>query len=165
MNKWLRRMRGALLMGLMWAAVWAPAGVLIGYIVDPDGSMDEMWVAVGAYPGLLGGVVFATVLGIVGRRRRFEKLSLGRFAAWGAGAGMFVGLLPFVIGEATTKLPLWVLAGVVIGTITLLSAGSAAGSLALARGAARRELVAGNSDPLIFGAEAVAARATVAHNE
>ena len=41
MKKWLRRIRGAVLMGLIWAVVWAPVGVLIGWIVDPTGAMDD----------------------------------------------------------------------------------------------------------------------------
>lgn len=141
MKRWPRRVRGALLMGLTWAVVWAPAAVLLGLIVDPDGSMDEMWVAIGAYPGFLGGVVFSAVLAIVGRRRRFDELSLSRVAAWGAAAGLLVGALPFTVGESTTELPLWRLAAVVIGSITVLGGASAAGSLALARMAARRELL------------------------
>jgi len=140
MKRWLRRIRGAVLMGLTWALVWAPVGVLIGMVVDPDGSMDEPWVAVGAYPGFLGGVVFSAVLGIAARRRRLDELSLPRVAAWGAVAGLLVGALPFAIGEPTTALPLWLLGGIVMGTTTLLSAVSAAGSLALARRADRREL-------------------------
>ena len=83
MKKWLRRIRGAVLMGLTWAVVWALVAVLIGMIVDPDGSMDEMWVAIGAYPGFIGGVMFSAVLGIAARRRRFDELSLPRFGAWG----------------------------------------------------------------------------------
>jgi hypothetical protein len=146
MKTWLRRIRAAVVMGLIWAAVWGPAGVLIGMVVDPDGSMDEMWVAIGAYPGFLGGVVFATVLGIAARHRRFHELSLPRFAAWGAGAGLLVGALPFAMGESTTELPLSVLGGVVMGTVTLLSAVSAAGSLALARMAERRELLGAGAD-------------------
>ena len=146
MKKLLRRVRGAVVMGLTWAVVWAPVGVLIGMIVDPDGSMDEMWVAIGAYPGFLGGVAFATVLGIAGRHRRFDELSLPRFAAWGAVAGLLVGTLPFALGDATTRIPLWLLAGTVIGSITLLSALSAAGSLALARRAQKRELLAAGAD-------------------
>jgi len=133
MKRWLTRIRGAVLMGLTWAVVWAPVGVLIGMVVDPDGSMDEPWVAVGAYPGFLGGVVFSAVLGIVARRRRLDELSLPRVAAWGAVAGMLVGALPFAVGTATSELPVWLLGGVVVGSITLLSAVSAAGSLALAR--------------------------------
>src|SRR5918999_1910465 len=75
-KRWLRRIRGALLMGLTWAVAWAPIGVLVGMIVDPDGSMDEMWPAVGAYPGFLSGVVFSVVLAIAARRRRLHELSL-----------------------------------------------------------------------------------------
>ena len=138
MKKWLKRVRSALVMGLIWALAWAPVGILIGMIVDPDGSMDEMWFLVGAYPGFLGGVVFAAVLGIAARNRRFEELSIGRCAAWGAGAGLLVGVLPFLLGSPTTAIPLWLLALVVIGSFTLMSAVSAAGSLALARMAERR---------------------------
>jgi hypothetical protein len=146
MKPWLRRIRGAVAMGLTWAAVWAPVGVLIGMIVDPDGSMDEMWVAVGAYPGFLGGVVFSAVLGIAARRRRFDELSLSRVGAWGAVAGLLVGALPFAVGESTSKLPLWLLGVVTIGSITLLSGVSAAGSLALARMAEKQEPLDAGAD-------------------
>lgn len=151
MKKWLRRIRGAAGMGLTWAVVWAVVAGLIGMLVDPDGSMDEMWPAIGAYPGFLGGVVFSVVLAVAARRRRLDDLSLGRVAAWGAGAGFLVGVLPFAIGEPTTEIPLWLLGVLVIGTITGLSAASAAGSLALARMGERRELGAGagpHHDPI-----------------
>lgn len=139
MRKWLRRVRGAVVMGLTWALVWAPVAVLVGLVVDPDGSMDEMWVAIGAYPGFLGGVVFATVLGIAGRHRRFDDLSLPRFAGWGAVAGMLAGTVPFFLGSSNVR-PIWLLPVVVIGSMTVLSAASAAGSLALARRAERQAL-------------------------
>ena len=140
MQQWGRRVRGALVMGLVWALVWAPVAVLLGVLViDPDNSMDEMWVMVGAIPGFLGGVVFSIVLGIAARRRRFDELSVPRFAAWGALAGLLVGTVPFLIGTPTSAAPQALLAGTVIGAITLLAALSAAGSLALARMGARRE--------------------------
>lgn len=147
MKKWLRRVRGAIGMGVTWALVWAPVAVLIGLVVDPDGSMDEMWPAIGAYPGFLGGVVFSTVLAIAARRRGLDDLSLSRVAAWGAAAGLLVGALPFTIGEPTSDRPVWILASVVIGTITVLSAASAAGSLALARSAGKRQLPGAGTDP------------------
>lgn len=140
MKKWLRRVRGAVGMGLTWAVVWGVAAVLMGLLVDPDGSMDEMWVAIGAYPGFLGGVVFSAVLAIAARRRRLDELSLPRVAGWGAVAGLLVGSIPFVLGDPQTDVPVWLLGTLVIGSITLLSAASAAGSLALARRAERREL-------------------------
>ena len=142
MTKWLRRIGGAVLMALAWAAVWAPIGVLIGMTVDPDGSMDEMWVAIGAYPGFLCGVVFSAVHGIVGGRRGLDELSLSRVGAWGTASGLLVAALPFVIGTPSGELPLWLLGVVVIGPITLLSALSAVGSALLLRQVARKRLPA-----------------------
>src|SRR5688572_18627016 len=95
MRPWLGRIRRALFTALTWAVVWAPLGVLIGMIVDPDGSMDEPWVAVGAYPGFLCGVVFSAVLGITDSRRRFDDLSLSRAGTWGGVSGLLVIVLPF----------------------------------------------------------------------
>ena len=141
MKSWLKRTRAALLMGLTWAVVWAVAAVIIGTtVIDPDNSMDEMWLAIGALPGFLGGIAFSVVLGFVGRRRRFEELSLPRVAAWGALAGLVVGSIPFVIGNPTSDVPIWLMGVAVIGSIAALSAASAAGSLALARKSEQRAL-------------------------
>lgn len=147
MQQRLRRIRGAVVMGLVWALVWAPVGPLIGMIVDRDGSMDEPWVVVGAFPGFLGGVAFATVLAIVARRRRLEELSLPRTAAWGAAAGLLVGTLWLVLAWSSDP-PRWLLNAVVVGSLTFLSAVSAAGSLALARRAGTRERRGGGSNIL-----------------
>ena len=146
MNTWLRHIRGAVLMALAWAVVWAPVGVLIGMIVDPSDSMEEMWVAVGAYPGFLCGAVFSTVLGIAEGRRRFDELSLSRVGAWGAMSGLLVGVLPFVVGTLSTELPLWLWGVVIIGPVTLLSSVSAVGSALLARMAKKRELRDASAD-------------------
>jgi len=150
MKTWLRRIRGTILMGLTWAALWAPVGPLIGMVVDADGSMDEPWVVVGVYPGFLGGVAFATVLGIVGRRRRFGELSLPRFAAWGAAAGLLLGALWLVVVVSSDP-PRWVLNAVVVGALTFLSGVSAAGSLALARMAEKGDLPDTGSDVVEAG--------------
>jgi hypothetical protein len=134
---WLGRIRGAVLMGLTWAVVWGLVAVLIGIIVDPDGSMDEMWVAVGAYPGFLCGAISSAILGIGGIRRRLDELSLSSVGARAAAAGLLVGVIPFALGDPTSKIPLWQLGAVVIGSITLLSAVSAVASALLLRHAAR----------------------------
>lgn len=134
MTTWMKRVRGAIGMGVVWALVWAPAAVVVGLLVDPDDSMDEMWPMIGALPGFLGGVLFSVVLAFAARRRRLGELRTGRVALWGAAAGLAVGALPFLIGDAATVAGArWLLPTVVMGTITLLSAGSAAASLAIAR--------------------------------
>jgi hypothetical protein len=147
LTKWLRRIRGAVLMGLTWALVWAPVGLLIGMILDPDGSMDEPWVLVGTYPGFLSGVIFSVVLGIAARRRRLDELSVAKVGGWGAVAGVIIGSLPFVLGDQGPNVErVWLLPVVVISSITLLSAASAAGSLVLAKKSERRELAGASPD-------------------
>ncbi len=146
MKKWLICILGAVGMGLTWAAGWGLVGVLIGMIVDPDGSMDEMWVAVGAYPGFLGGVVISAVLRIAEGRRRFDELSLPQFGSWGAVTGLLLGVLPFaLVAEmaASTEYPLWLLGVVVVSPTTLLSAVLGVGSALLFRYAARVQTPAG----------------------
>ena len=132
---WPRRIRDAVLMGLAWAAVWAPIGVLVGLIVDPDESMDEMWPAIGAYPGFLCGAVCSMALGVAKGRRRFNELSLSQVGAWGAASGLLVGLLPFVglaSSEPGGRRGL-LLGAIIVTSFALLSAASAAVSQALAK--------------------------------
>jgi hypothetical protein len=137
---WLRRIGGAVGLGLVWAAVWAAAGALIG-ILDPSGAVQDLWLgpAVGMYPGFVGGVMFSAVLGIA-CRRRLAELSLSKVVACGGIAGLLVGALPFAINKPPSETPLWLVGVVVIGSMTLVGAVSAAVSLALARraGAERR---------------------------
>jgi len=91
------------------------------------------------------------VLGIAGRRRRFEELSLPRFAAWGAVGGLLLSLLPAAlvgVGLATISpsgAGVWQLTAAIVAPLTLLSAVSASGSLLLARTAERRALPDGRS--------------------
>jgi len=147
MQKWLRRIRGAVGMGLTWAAVWALAGVLIGVasILLPGLPWDSFFEVFDAplpalaIPGFFGGALFSTVLGIAGHRRRFDELSLPRFTAWGAVGGLMLSLVPaalVAVGLASVEagaLGLWRLTAVISAPLTLLSAVSASGSLMLAR--------------------------------
>ena len=141
MKPWVRGIGRAVIMGLAWAVVWAPVAVVIGtMIVDPDNSMDEMWVLVGAYPGFLCAVIFSALLAIAERGRRLDEVSLSRAGIWGALAGVVVGVFPFTVGTATSALPFWQLALAVIGSITLMSAVSAVASALVARTARKRGL-------------------------
>ena len=82
MKKWLRRIRGAIGMGITWAIGWALVGILIGISWNlgvPMGwfvSVFDAPLPALAVPGFFCGAAFSLVLGIAARRRRFDELSL-----------------------------------------------------------------------------------------
>ena len=137
MSTVLRRVRGMFGMGLIWAAGMAGVGGFIELLANilpggfPFASRVDMWPQTLAIPGFLGGVIFSAVLMIAGGRRRFDELSLPRFAAWGALGGILLGawgvsggLPPLIMGFTALG-----------GTI------AAATSLTIARMANRREML------------------------
>ena len=160
MKGWLRRIRGAVGMGLVWAAGWALVGILIGVTSNllpgfPWDSFFEIFDAplpMLAVPGFVAGALFSIVLGIAGRRRKFDELSLPRFAAWGAVGGLLLSLVPATLVAvglahlAGESFGLWRLTATIGVPLTLLSAASAAGSLLLARTAEGRKLIATDGD-------------------
>ena len=94
--------------------------------------------------GFVGGAIFSVVLGIAEGRRRFDEMSLPRFAAWGALGGLLLSGL-MTIDAGTFTLAQLLEMGV---TGILMGAGSAAGSLALARRAEDRELLEAGEEAL-----------------
>lgn len=134
MESWLKWIGGAVVMGLIWAVTWAVAGALIG-LADRGGSLGAVWLGppIGLHPGFVGGVVFAAALAIAARPRRLAELSLPAVVALGGMVGALLGVLPFAINQPPGESPLWLVAAVVIGSMMLMGALSAAGSLALAR--------------------------------
>lgn len=159
MRSWLKRIRGMIGMGVTWALGWAVFGIMIGVASNllPWLPWDRFFdifdapLPALAVPGFVGGVLFSVVLGIAGRHRKFEELSLGRFAAWGALGGLLVSLVPdamVAVGLATLGRPdlgLWKLTAMISPPLMLLCAASACGSLALARIAERRGLLRAES--------------------
>lgn len=133
MKQWLRRIRGAIGMGLTWAAAWFGAGLILLLVVGV-GAADVPFPLFFGLLGFLAGAAFSGVLGIVDGRRRFDQMSLPRFAGWGALGGLLLsGVLVLAAGlggEFLVLGPVFALAG----------AGSAAGTLALARRADERGL-------------------------
>lgn len=131
MRTWLRRIRGAAGLCLLWAGAGIGVGGMFELIDNvapgalPFISRVDMWPQTMAAVFFLGAVVFTTLVGIVERDRRLEELSLPRFAAWGAVAGLLLGV---VLGAPA----------IFLGITTLGSSLAAAGSLALARAAERR---------------------------
>ncbi len=136
MKKWVRRIRGAIGMGLTWAMAWFGAGIVLLLVVGV-GAADVPFPLFFGLLGFLAGTTFSGVLGVVEGRRRFDQMSLPRFAGWGAVGGLLLSVI-FVLAVAIagdTTLEILVLGPV----FALAGAGSAAGSLALARMAEDRE--------------------------
>lgn len=135
MKKWLRRIRGAIGIGLTWAAAWFGAGLILLLIVG-FGAADVPFPLFFGLLGFLAGLTFSMVLGIVEGRRRFDQMSLPRFALWGGvGAFLLSGILVVATGLGGD-------AFLLLGPVFALSgAGCATGSLILARKAVDREWV------------------------
>jgi len=133
MRKWLRRIRGAVGMGLTWALAWFGAGMVLLLIIGPDAADVPFPIGFGML-GFFAGATFSGVVGIVGRRRRFDQISLPRFAAWGAVGGLLFsvifGLAAAALAEGSAFLGNLVFLGPLFAAA---GAGCAAGSLALAR--------------------------------
>ncbi|MFN8669589.1 MAG: hypothetical protein U0164_20545 [Gemmatimonadaceae bacterium] len=142
MQSLMRRVRGALGMGVIWGVAGAAIGGVLELIDNilpgalPFISRVDMWPQTLAIPGFMGGVIFALVLMIAGGRRRFDELSIPRFAAWGALAGLVLGSI-----GVSNGLPLYVL-----GITALGGAVAASGALSLARRAGDRERLMAQSD-------------------
>jgi hypothetical protein len=140
MQKWLRRIRGAIGMGLTWGLAWFGAGMVLLLIVG-FGAADVPFPLGFGVLGFFAGVSFSAVLVLVEGRRRFDQMSLPRFAAWGgvgglALSGIFVPVAGLGVDALLVLAPVFALAG----------AACAAGSLALARMVEDRALPDGSVD-------------------
>jgi hypothetical protein len=85
--------------------------------------------------GFIAGVTFSGLLVLTEGRRRFDQMSLPRFAAWGAVGGLLLSALFARLASLG-----WGDVLAIVPTFAVASAACASGSLALARRAARREL-------------------------
>ena len=145
MRKWLKRIRGALGMGLIGAAAWFGVGALIGLV----GGVGPVALAISwAQIGFVGGAIFSTVLGITEGRRRFDEMSLWRPATWGAVGGLSVQMVMWLSSPWAATLGDFLSFSI---PLALLGAGSSAGSLALARRADDRELLEDGKDVADIG--------------
>jgi hypothetical protein len=144
MKQWARRIRAAIGMGLTWAAGWFGAGVLLARV--PGFYSDLPFALLFAPLGFLTGIIFSGILVLVGRRGTFDRVSLPRFAGWGAVSGLLLSGI-FIIAAALRGASVWGEFLVFGPPLTLASAVCAAGSLAMARRAERRELRGPSGDP------------------
>jgi hypothetical protein len=133
MKRLLRRIRGALGIGLAWAFAWFAAGMVLLFIVGPDAADVPFPLGFGAL-GFVAGVTFSGVLGLMEGRRSFDQMSLPRFAGWGALGGLlfsvaFVSAVAIFAEGPSFLWNLTFLGPIFAGVVGV----SAVGSLAIAR--------------------------------
>ena len=97
MKKWGRRIRAAIGIGLTWGAAWSGAGALLARV--PGFYSDLPFALLFAPLGFVTGIIFSGILVAIGRRRRFDRMSLPRFAGWGAMSGLLLSGI-FVVAAA-----------------------------------------------------------------
>jgi hypothetical protein len=132
MQKWLRRIRGAIGVGFTWAAAWFAAGMVLRWVLGFDA--DVPFPLVFGLLGFVAGVTFSAILVLAEGRRTFDEMSLPRFAGWGAMGGLLLSVLfaraaSIGWGDVLALAP----------TLAVACAVCASGSLAVARRAVRRE--------------------------
>jgi hypothetical protein len=130
-----RRIKGALGMGLVWAFGWGAVGGVMELLANfiPRLNVVDMWIQPFVIGGFVAGAFFSLVLGIAARNKRFEELSVLRFTVWGTIGGLLAGVAPTALfGPSLVIVPLMV-----------LSAASAAATLAIARGGKQPALAEG----------------------
>ena len=125
----LRRVRGAVGMGLTWGAAWFVAGMGLLLVVGPDAADVPFPLGFG-FLGFLAGCTFSVVLALTEGHCGFQRMSLPRFTGWGAVGGL---LLSVVFVLLALRGDVWGGLAVLCPVFTLAGAVSAAGTLALAR--------------------------------
>lgn len=140
MGTWLRKLRGALGLGLAWAFAWFAAGMVLLLIVGPDAADVPFPIGFG-FIGFLAGVTFSMVLSITEGARRFDEMSIPRFALWGGVGGVVLSVAFSLLAGLGLGAPL--ILGPVFG---VAGAACAASTLALARMAEGQQALEGDID-------------------
>ena len=136
MRNFLRRGRGAIGMGLTWAAAWSVVGLVPRWVFGFNA--DAPFPLVFGVLGFLAGVTFSGLLLLTERRRTFDKMKISRFAGWGAIGGVVLSAIFARIASLG-----WSDVLAVTPALTAACAVCASGSLALARRAEIRDLPEG----------------------
>ena len=126
MGKWLRRVRGAIGMGVTWGAAWSVAGFVLAALMRFQA--DAPFPIIFGVLGFLAGIMFSVLFALTEGRRQWNQMSLRRFAGWGAAGGI---VLSAVFARAASLG--WGDIIMIVPTFAVASALCATGSLALAR--------------------------------
>ncbi len=136
--RWIKRIKGAAVIGGMWAAAWFLAGMALLFVVG-FGAADVPFPLFFGLLGFIAGALCSLLLSMLSIRRRLKSLSVPLFAACGAAGGF---LLTAVVGALAGS-------GIGDGMLTvgpiLAAAGalSAAGTVAIAAKSTSLQLESG----------------------
>jgi hypothetical protein len=132
-------------MGLTWGFTWFAAGMVMmlgSLLVTGSTGADVPYPLGFGALGFLAGVTFSGVLVIGEGRRRFDQMSLPRFAGWGAVGGLLFSVIFVFAAAALAEGATFIQNLVFLGPLFAgIGAGSASGLLVLARKAQNRELL------------------------
>jgi hypothetical protein len=126
-------------MGVTWAIAWSSVGFIPRWVLGMESDLPFPILFAGL--GFIAGVTFSGILLLTDGRRRFDQMSIPRFAARGAAGGLLLAAL-FVRGVSYTPGEVFAISAMFAGA----SAVCASGTLALARRAARMSLPEGGGD-------------------
>jgi len=90
MNKPLRKLRGVIGIGLIWAPVWTAMFfalvAIIFAVFNPNGGSDVgplTWIVIMAQFGFVSGTIFGVILSLAEHGKAIRNISLVRTALWG----------------------------------------------------------------------------------
>ena len=132
----VRQLRAILVIGILWAVIWLPAGILFGlfrFWVRLDGEPPFSIVVV-PYSALMwtlwgatSGVLFAIVLSLAERRGTLADLSKTRVTVWGALGAMTLPAVFFLLAAISDPDSSWI-----VGTALALAISAACGAMSSA---------------------------------
>ena len=125
MKNWLKGIRGAIVLIVLWTIGWGLGFGGIMELVDADGKVQDVWPTVLAVPGFIGGIIFSALLVLVERGRAFDEISLVRFALWGTATGLVLGLLsiPAEVGDVSPGAAGMIGLGAALGLVSGIGCG------------------------------------------
>lgn len=135
----LRRLRSALVIGLLWGILW----LILGFVVDalmvwfaaPPRAFDTLLLGIWTGLGIASGTTFAGLLARLERNRTVETLAFRRLVVWGvlAGAGIPIVFSMIILALAAPDLHLARSDFAVFTVLGAIGAATAAGTIAIAR--------------------------------
>lgn len=135
----LRRLRSALVIGVLWGIAWLILGIVVDALVRwfglPPRTFDFLLLGIWTGLGIASGTTFAGLLARLERNRTVETLAFRRLVLWGvlAGAGIPILFATIVLALAAPDLHLARSDFVVFTVLGAIGAATAVGTIVIAK--------------------------------